>query len=277
VLAARLRAAAAATDALVARLGGDEFAVISTAHAAPDEAQSLAEHLLTVFDEPVEVAGTRLRLGGSLGIALGPRHGETGSDLLRHADIAMYAAKSSSASVRMFSPDLVEVSAGSLTLATDLRDALARDEIHVAVQPLIELASGRVHSVEVLARWRHPELGEIAPAEFFAAAERSGQVAALSARILDRALALCRRSPGLRPADPGRGQRGRADAGRPLAARADRAGAGPARRTGRAALPGDHRDQRDRRPGPGGRDADPPAADGRPPVGRRLRYGVTPR
>jgi diguanylate cyclase (GGDEF)-like protein len=194
VLAARLRAAAAATDALVARLGGDEFAVISTAHAAPEEAQSLAEHLLTVFDEPVEVAGTRLRLGGSLGIALGPRHGETGSDLLRHADIAMYAAKSSSASVRMFSPDLVEVSAGSLTLATDLRDALARDEIHVAVQPLIELASGRVHSVEVLARWRHPELGEIGPAEFFAAAERSGQVAALSARILDRALALCRRS-----------------------------------------------------------------------------------
>jgi diguanylate cyclase (GGDEF)-like protein len=192
VLAARLRAAAA-DHALVARLGGDEFAVISTTHPGPEAAQALAEHLLTVFDEAVEVSGTRLRLGGSLGIALGPRHGRSGSDLLRHADIAMYAAKSSAGAVRMFSPDLVETSTSTLTLATDLRDALARDEIRIAVQPVVELDTGQVHSVEILARWRHPELGEVTPEAFFAAAERSGQTAALSARILDRALGLCRR------------------------------------------------------------------------------------
>jgi len=191
VLAGRL-AEAAEGDALVARMGGDEFAVLSTSHPDEARAQGLALRLLGVFDEPVAVAGTRLRLGGSLGIALGPEHGASGSDLLRNADIAMYAAKSSSGGARLFSADLVETTATALTLASDLRDAVAADEIEVAVQPLVELATGHVHSVEVLARWRHPELGEIPPEAFFVAAERSGQIMTLSSRILDRALLLCR-------------------------------------------------------------------------------------
>ncbi|HYA52319.1 MAG TPA: EAL domain-containing protein, partial [Streptosporangiaceae bacterium] len=191
VLADRLEATGG-RDALVARLGGDEFAVLSTRCNEEAEAQALAARLLAVFDDPVEVAGTRLRLGGSLGIALGPEHGTTGSDLLRHADIAMYAAKSGAGGARMFTSDLMEGSAVTLTLASDLRDAVACDEIELAVQPVVELESGRVHSVEVLARWTHPELGEIAPEAFFAAAERSGQITVLSARILDRALGLCR-------------------------------------------------------------------------------------
>ncbi len=191
VLAARL-AATAAERATVARLGGDEFAVLTTTDCTEQAAGQLARTLLTVFDEPVAVAGTRLRVGGSLGIALGPAHGRTGSDLLRNSDIAMYAAKGGAGGMRLFSADLVEVTAQTLTLASDLRDALTRDEVDVAVQPIVDLGTGRLHSVEVLARWHHPELGELAPEAFFAAAERSGQVTALSARILDRALSLCR-------------------------------------------------------------------------------------
>jgi diguanylate cyclase (GGDEF)-like protein len=196
VLSGRL-AEAAGADATVARLGGDEFAVLSTRFADAGRSVQLARRLLSVFESPVTVAGARLRLGGSLGIALGPEHGASGSDLLRNADIAMYAAKGAGGGLRMYSADQVELTASGLTLATDLRDAIEQQQISVAVQPLVELATGALHSVEVLARWHHPELGEVPPEQFFAAAERSGQVQALSACVLDRALALSREWQGL--------------------------------------------------------------------------------
>ena len=192
VLADRL-ARAAEGRATVARLGGDEFAVLTTHAVSEPDATVLARTLLTVFDEPVAVAGSRLRVGGSLGIALGPRHGATGSDLMRNADIAMYAAKQAGGGWRVFSADLVEDGAVTLALAGDLQDAIRQGELGVAVQPIVDLGSGGVHSVEVLARWYHPEFGEIAPETLFTAAERSGLVTVLSAHILDRALALSRR------------------------------------------------------------------------------------
>jgi diguanylate cyclase (GGDEF)-like protein len=191
VLASRLHTTAA-DDAIVARLGGDEFAILSTRRATEAEAADLARQLLTAFDDPVSVGGARLRLSGSIGIALGPRHGGDGSELLRSADIAMYAAKGASGGARLFAPDMDGATAQSLVLASDLQDALSADEIDVAVQPLVDLRTGAVHSVEVLARWRHPELGDVPPAALFEAAERASQVAALSVRILDRALALAR-------------------------------------------------------------------------------------
>jgi diguanylate cyclase (GGDEF)-like protein len=198
VLSGRL-ADAAGSDATVARLGGDEFAVLSTRYADAGRAVQLARRLLSVFETPVTVAGARLRLGGSLGLALGPEHGGSGSDLLRNADIAMYVAKGAGGGLRMYSADQVELTASGLTLASDLRDAIDQQQISVAVQPLVELATGALHSAEVLARWHHPELGEVPPEQFFAAAERSGQVQALSACVLDRALELSRqwRSLGL--------------------------------------------------------------------------------
>ena len=191
VLARRLEVAAG-PDALVARLGGDEFAVLSTRCTGPGAARELAARLLEVFEEPVAVAGARLRLGGSLGIALGPEHGGTGADLLRKADIAMYAAKTAGGGARLFSPDLADTTAEALTIASDLRDAIAADAVDVAVQPIVDLRTGALHSVEVLTRWRHPQLGDVDPALLFEAADRSGQVLALSACILERALGLAR-------------------------------------------------------------------------------------
>jgi diguanylate cyclase (GGDEF)-like protein len=190
-LATRFRKKAG-DDAVVARMGGDEFAILSTVCADAESAMDLAQRVLACFDEPVAVSGApRLRLGGSLGIALGPRHGLTGTDLLRNADIAMYSAKAGAGGAQLFSPDLVEVGASFLTLASDLRDAVSRQDIGIAVQPLVRLDTGAIHSVEILARWTHPELGEIPPETFFAAAERSGQVTALSAHVLDQALTWC--------------------------------------------------------------------------------------
>ncbi len=198
---ARRLTAAARDEALVARLGGDEFAVLWVAGAAPAgpvpevvraRALALAERLLAGFDEPVALAGSRVRLGGSLGVALAPEHADTASDLLRNADIAMYAVKAAGGGTRLFSPDLVTEDAGAVTLAGDLRDAIAAGAITIEVQPVVELVCGAVRSVEVLARWRHPDLGDVPPEVFFAAAEHSGQTAELSALVLDRALGACR-------------------------------------------------------------------------------------
>ncbi len=191
ILAFRFRANAG-DDAMVARMGGDEFAILSTTCSDAESAMSLASRVLAAFDEPVAVSGApRLRLGGSLGIALGPLHGLTGSDLLRNADIAMYAAKAATGGARMFTQDLVEVTASAMTLASDLRDAVSRQDIGVVLQPLVRLDTGAIHSVEVLARWTHPELGKIPPETFFAAAERCGQITVLSTRILNLALTWC--------------------------------------------------------------------------------------
>jgi diguanylate cyclase (GGDEF)-like protein len=190
VLAGRFRDVVG-DDGTVARLGGDEFAIV--AHSPDAEAaQALAARVLATFEDPVPVAGTRLRVGGSLGIALGPQHGTTGADLLRKADVAMYVAKSAAGGRRMYSADMLIPAPEVFTLATDLRDAIQADEIQVVMHPLVDLATGMVHSFEALARWQHPVLGEISPEDFFAAAEQSGQVAALSERILDRALAAVR-------------------------------------------------------------------------------------
>jgi diguanylate cyclase (GGDEF)-like protein len=198
VLANRF-AAAVGPDAVAARLGGDEFAVLAVG--VPDQlhAEMLAERVSATFDEPVTLAGTRLRFGGSIGVALGPEHGLTGADLLARADVAMYAAKSVGASgYHLYSNRLVSGSgdpldpAAMLTLASDLREALLTGAVQIVVQPLVDLETGAVHSFEALARWEHPVLGVIAPEAFFAAAERSGLSPALSEHVLDRALAAAR-------------------------------------------------------------------------------------
>ncbi len=191
VIARRL---AAAVDQLatVARLGGDEFAVIAPGCRDQRDAMALARRLLAVFDEPVEIDQARLRLGGSLGISLFPEHGDNTSDLMRNADLAMYAAKAGAGGARMFTEDLLADNALALTLGGDLRDAIARDEVEVAVQPVIRMATDELHSVEVLARWHHPVIGDILPRTFFAAAEQAGLTPALSVQILHRALRLCR-------------------------------------------------------------------------------------
>ncbi len=191
VLGGRLAAAVSGIGS-VARLGGDEFAVIVPGVRDRRDAQVLAARVLASFDDPVPVGDARLRLGGSLGVAVAPEHGTDASDLMRAADVAMYAAKSGAGGARLFTPDLLELDTLSLTLGGDLRDAISRGEIDIVVHPLLHLATEELHSVEVLARWNHAELGRVEPETFFAAAEQAGLVPALSAGILDRALAQCR-------------------------------------------------------------------------------------
>jgi diguanylate cyclase (GGDEF)-like protein len=175
----------------VSRLGGDEFAVLVRGVCDEAEAVAVSRRLLDRLHEPFEVMGDQVRLTGSLGLALAPRDGLTPEQLLRHADVAMYAAKGEAGGVRVFAHELTEMLDAPLSLAADLRLALARGDVTIAVQPLVDLATGRLHSVEALARWRHPVLGVVNPEVFVMAAERVGLVGELTDVVIDRALRAC--------------------------------------------------------------------------------------
>ncbi len=189
---ARRLATAAGPDDLVARLGGDEFAVLLTGLSAPAVAQHRADLLLTAFDSTIEVDGMQLTVEASGGIALAPGSGGT-TELLRRADIAMYQAKRSSqrTAVYLHTRDTADV--GRLVLGGELSRAVARDEFAVDFQPLVDLGTGAAVAVEALARWHHPEHGDLDPRRFLQSVERSGHLPAFAASVLEHALTAVRR------------------------------------------------------------------------------------
>jgi diguanylate cyclase (GGDEF)-like protein len=187
------RMAALSTDGLtVSRLGGDEFAVLIRGVADPDRAVLLAHRVLAALHHPFIVDGQQVRLSGSLGLTFAPRDGITADRLLRNADVAMYAAKAQSGGLQVYDRQLTDAVDAPLSLAADLRLALARGDLSIAVQPLVDLRTGRLHSVEALARWRHPLLGSVSPETFVQAAERGGLIGELTDLVVDTALGWCR-------------------------------------------------------------------------------------
>ncbi|MCU1601008.1 MAG: putative Diguanylate cyclase/phosphodiesterase, partial [Frankiales bacterium] len=138
--------------ALVARLGGDEFAVLLPGVAESDAALSVARAILTALEEPTRVEDVRLEVGGSIGVALAPLHGREVGGLLKAADVAMYSAKSSGRGAEVYRRDLDGNDPARLLLATQLREALALEQLQVFAQPKAELASGRRCSCSAGAR-----------------------------------------------------------------------------------------------------------------------------
>ncbi len=171
----------------VARFGGDEFVVVCE-DVDDAGARVLAEGLRLALGEPYEVAGSRVHATVSIGVAISP--GASAEDLLRHADAALRLAKAKGrARVEIFDTALAEAVAQRYALAGDLREALQRDELRLHYQPVVDLATGAVLSVEALARWRHPDLGEVSPAVFVPVAEQAGLAVQLDTWALRRATA----------------------------------------------------------------------------------------
>lgn len=177
---------------LAARLGGDEFAVLVRDSADDDDVLAVGRQVLDCLRDEIMVDGKPVHIGGSLGMAVAPRDGVTADAVMRCADFAMYAAKRGSAGLALFGREIGHAAGDPVALAADLRLALARGELSVAVQPLVNLTNHELHSVEVLARWRHAGLGVVEPETFIAAAERGGLTAELTRAILDAALRACR-------------------------------------------------------------------------------------
>jgi diguanylate cyclase (GGDEF)-like protein len=187
-VAERLRTAISATG-LVTRLGGDEFAVLITGTADEDRLVRIGRRLLRALEQPVTLDGIEVEIGGSLGIAVAPRHAQDPAALLKCADVAMYDAKQTSRGVRVFEPQLDNGDPWRLTLVSELRNALNSGDIQVHLQPQARTTTGETVCVEALVRWFHAEHGNIPPDEFIPVAERSGLIGPLTTRVLDASLA----------------------------------------------------------------------------------------
>ena len=185
-VADRLRDSARADD-LVARLGGDEFAVLLTGLPSPAMAAHRAQVLLEPLDRPFDVDGMQLTVEAASGIALAPGSGGV-QELLRRADVAMYQAKRSGQRTATYLHARDTADVGRLMLGNDLRRAVDRREFLVDFQPIVDLGSGEVISAEALARWHHPEQGDLSPVQFLETVERSGQLPAFAAAVLEQSL-----------------------------------------------------------------------------------------
>ncbi|TYO63322.1 EAL domain-containing protein [Bradyrhizobium hipponense] len=186
-VANRLRACVSGND-LVARLGGDEFAIVKAGTRDPAELTVLAEQILTTLRTPVDCKGQEIPTDASIGIAIAPDHGDNLDDLLKRADLAMYAAKSEGRrTFRIFVPEYDAKARQRRLLEFDLRQALARGEFEVHYQPLVDLAANVVTGCEALLRWHHPERGMVSPAEFIPVAEDTGLIGDIGEWVLRQA------------------------------------------------------------------------------------------
>ena len=183
---------AAGHGVTVARLGGDEFAILCQARNA-DAAMATATMLLDSLVEPFVVGQERLHLSGSAGIAMAPEHGTTVGDLLKRADIAMYAAKNGPDSALVYRSDIDVNDPSLLSLMGELREGMATGQVDIEVEPVVDLFTGAVVSAEALVRWHHPTRGKLRPGLFLPLAERNGLIVPLTELVLDRAVAACAR------------------------------------------------------------------------------------
>ncbi|MBW7861009.1 MAG: EAL domain-containing protein [Rhodocyclaceae bacterium] len=186
LVAQRLRGAMRHSDA-IGRLGGDEFVAILHDCDA-DAASRIADHVIRTLLTPFRLDTRSLSVGTSVGIALYPHDGTTAGELLRAADTALYAAKSSGRNMfHFFSRELDERAHERLALEHGLRSALARGELHLHYQPQVSLATRGVIGAEALLRWHSPEFGEVSPARFIPIAEECGLIGEIGAWVLDQA------------------------------------------------------------------------------------------
>jgi len=173
-----------------ARLGGDEFVIVLEGVRQPEEASTVAERLLQALSRPYRLGAQTVHVSVSIGIVTVEHAAEDAGAVLRDCDTAMYEAKRAGRGCSVvFDASMRERLRAAVEMEGDLRVALARSELDVAYQPVVDLVSRRLLGVEALARWRHPVRGEVPPLEFIALAEECGLIDDLGAQILGKACA----------------------------------------------------------------------------------------
>ncbi|WP_409489055.1 phosphodiesterase DibA [Pseudomonas promysalinigenes] len=179
---------AVGSSVTLARLGGDEFGVLAENCQQVGQAGKLAQGIIERMREPFEFDGHRLFISASVGISLFPSDALCAEQLLRNADSALFKAKSSGrACYALYTEELTAHAQHRVETASELRRALAKDELRVFFQPVHDLFTARMVGVEALVRWQHPQRGLVPPGEFIPIAERTGLIAEIDAWVLREA------------------------------------------------------------------------------------------
>ncbi|NML92475.1 bifunctional diguanylate cyclase/phosphodiesterase [Novosphingobium sp. TW-4] len=194
-VALRLRRALPDGDFL-SRFGGDEFVLMRRATGGRQAADQLGREIMDLMREPFVISGNALDVTCSCGISWGPEQSEDPGELLRRADIALYRAKQRGrARYRRFTRDMDASVKLRREMETELRRAIARDELSVAFQPIVAVENGEIQGFEALLRWTHPERGEIRPGLFVPIAEQGGLMIPLGNWMLRHVFRECRTWP----------------------------------------------------------------------------------
>lgn len=186
-VAGRIEAIAAPGDTL-ARIAGDEFVYIAESLERPEDAAAVAERVIGEFQRPFVVDGRELRVTASAGVCVGPDYADDAESLLRRADTAMHRSKQEGRGrYRLYDKSMSERVRDRLFVESSLRAGIARGELRLAYQPKFHLGTREVTGLEALVRWRHPELGDVAPSTFIPIAEESDLIHELGAWVLGEA------------------------------------------------------------------------------------------
>ena len=171
----------------VARLGGDEFAILIDNVRVAGDCVRVAERVLQSMQEPVQLDGAEVTVSTSIGIVR-DAGSESADDILRNADVAMYNAKQRGKGRHsLFEPGMHDKAVELLRLTTELRAAVENDDITLCFQPIVTLKDSRPCGFEALARWSHPEFGDVPPSTFIPLAEETGMIVPLGCAILRQA------------------------------------------------------------------------------------------
>lgn len=178
-VASRLASAPIPQDGLAARLNGDKFAMLLPGF-GEEAAKEFAEKIHSYFESPAQIGQARIDISAGIGVCIIPMHADNLENAMSRAEFAMYGAKQSKAKTMVYDSKLDNASEDSLSLLSELREALAHGDLLLHYQAKAKLSDGQIRSAEALARWQHPIRGQMPPSAFIPFAEQSGFISQIS-------------------------------------------------------------------------------------------------